>query len=137
MTAAEQKVTVKDGAIHIPSVAHGKGAGKAAAMKSYSGGGMQIHALGGFKTQYEFEAPAAGRYTITAKVATIQKGQVFILSANTGSPSELPVPYTLGAWQPTQPIEVTLEKGKNTLNFELKAGSRGVTIKDFTLTPAK
>ena len=137
VTAAEQKVTVKDGAIHIPSVAHGKGAGKAAAMKSYSGGGMQIHALGGFKTQYEFEAPAAGKYTITSKVATIQKGQVFILSANTGSPSELPVPYTLGAWQPTQPIEVTLEKGKNTLNFELKAGSRGVTIKDFTLTPAK
>ncbi len=134
---AEQKVTVKDGTINIPSVAHAKGAGKAAAMKSYSGGGMQIHALGGFKTQYEFEAPEAGKYSLAAKVATVQSGQIFILSTNAAKPTELPVPYTLGAWEATQPIEVTLEKGKNTLNFELKTGSRGVTIKDFTLIPAK
>lgn len=137
VTADEQKVTVKNGVIHIPSVAHAKGTGKAAAMKSYSGGGMQIHALGGFKTQYEFEAPAAGKYNLTAKVATIQSGQIFILSANSAPATELPVPYTLGEWQPTAPVEVTLEKGKNILNFELKTGSRGVTIKDFTLTPAK
>ncbi len=137
VTADQQKVTVNNGVINIPSVAHSKGTGKAAAMKSYSGGGMQIHALGGFKTQYEFEAPAAGKYALTAQVATIQEGQIFILSANSAQPTELSVPYTLGAWQPTKPVEVTLEKGKNVLNFELKAGSRGVTIKDFTLTPAK
>jgi hypothetical protein len=137
VTAEQQKVTVKNGVIHIPSVAHAKGTGKAAAMKSYSGGGMQIHALGGFKTQYEFEAPAAGKYSLTAKVATIQSGQIFILSANSAPATELPVPYTLGEWQPTKPIEVNLEKGKNILNFELKTGSRGVTIKDFSLTPAK
>jgi hypothetical protein len=137
VTADQQKVTVKNGVINIPSVAHAKGTGKAAAMKSYSGGGMQIHALGGFKTQYEFDAPAAGKYSLTAQVATIQSGQIFILSANSAPATELPVPYTLGEWQPTKPIEVTLEKGKNILNFELKTGSRGVTIKDFSLTPAK
>ena len=137
VTADQQKVTVNNGVINIPSVAHSKGAGKAAAMKSYTGGGMQIHALGGFKTQYELEAPAAGKYALTARVATIQEGQVFIFSANSAQPTELPVPYTLGEWQPTKPIEVTLEKGKNVLNFELKAGSRGVTIKDFSLTPVK
>lgn len=137
VTADQQKVTVKNGAINIPSVAHSKATGKAAAMRSYSGGGMQIHALGGFKTQYEFDAPAAGKYALTARVATVQVGQIFILSANSAQPTELAVPYTLGAWQPTEPIEVTLEKGKNTLNFELKTGSRGVTIKDFTLTPVK
>ncbi len=137
VNAADQKASVKNGVINIPSVAYTKGTGKAAAMKSYSGGGMQIHALGGFKTQYEFEAPAAGKYKLTAQVATIQGGQIFILSANTAQPTESPVPYTLGAWQPTEPIEVTLEKGKNNLNFELKTGSRGVTIKDFSLSPAK
>lgn len=137
VTADQQKVTVKDGVITIPSVAHSKATGKAAAMKSYTGGGMQIHALGGFKTQYEFDAPAAGKYALTAQVATIQEGQIFILSANSAQSAELPVPYTLGAWQPTKPMEVTLEKGKNILNFELKTGSRGVTIKDFILAPAK
>lgn len=137
VAADQQKVSVKGGAVNIPSVAHSKATGKAAAMKSYSGGGMQIHALGGFKTQYEFEAPAAGKYALAAQVATIQEGQIFILSANSAPSTELPVPYTLGAWQTTKPIEVTLEKGKNILNFELKTGSRGVTIKDFTLTPVK
>lgn len=137
VTADQQKVIEKNGGINIPSVAHGKGTGKAAAMKSYSGGGMQLHALGGFKTEYELEAPAAGKYTLTAKVATIQEGQIFILSANSAQPAELPVPYTLGAWQDTKPLQVTLEKGKNTLHFELKTGSRGVTIKDFTLSPVK
>jgi hypothetical protein len=37
----------------------------------------------------------------------------------------------------TQPIEVTLQRSKNILNFELKQDSRGVTIKDFTLTAVK
>jgi hypothetical protein len=137
VTADQQKVIEKNGVITIPSVAHGKGADKAAAMKSYSGGGMQLHALGGFKTEYELEAPTAGKYTLTAKVATIQEGQIFIFSANSAQPAELPVPYTLGAWQDTKPLQVTLEKGKNTLHFELKTGSRGVTIKDFTLSPVK
>lgn len=137
VTADQQKVIEKNGVIKIPSVAHGKGTGKAAAMKSYSGGGMQLHALGGFKTEYELEAPEAGKYTLTAKVSTIQEGQIFILSANSAQPAELPVPYTLGAWQDTKPLQVTLEKGKNTLHFELKTGSRGVTIKDFTLSPVK
>ena len=36
----------------------------------------------------------------------------------------------------TQPIEVTLQRSKNILNFELKQDSRGVTIKDFTLYAA-
>ncbi len=137
VNAADQKASVKNGVINIPSVAYTKGTGKAAAMKSYSSGGTQIHALGGFKTQYEFEAPAAGKYALAAKVATVQSGQIFILSTNAAKPTELPVPYTIGAWEATTPIEVTLEKGKNTLNFELKTGSRGVTIKDFTLTSAK
>jgi hypothetical protein len=137
VSADEQKVTVKDGVITIPSVAHSKSSGKAAAMKSYTGGGMQIHAFGGFKTQYEFEAPAAGKYALIARVATLQEGQIFIFSANVGQSTESPVPYTLGAWQPTKPIEVTLDKGKNTLNFELKTGSRGVTVKDFTLKHVK
>jgi chemotaxis protein histidine kinase CheA len=137
VTVTEQKITVKDGMVSIPAVAGSKNTGKSAAMKSFRDSGMQLHALGGFKTEYEFEAPAAGKYTLTAKVATIQEGQIFILSANSAQPAELPVPYTLGAWQNTKPLPVTLEKGKNTLSFELKTGSRGVTIKDFTLTPVK
>jgi hypothetical protein len=47
------------------------------------------------------------------------------------------VPYTVGLWQQTQPIQLSLVNGKNVLHFALQDGSRGVTIKDFTLTPVK
>jgi hypothetical protein len=47
------------------------------------------------------------------------------------------VPYTIGKWQQTQPIETSLVKGKNVIHFALKDESRGMTIKEFTLTPAK
>ena len=136
VSAADQQASVQNGIITIPAVAHGKPSGKSAAMKSHAGG-MQLHALGGFKAGYEFDAPAAGNYQLTAKVATVQKGQIFLISANDHKQAaETPVPYTLGMWQDTPPVEVALAKGRNILHFELKEGSRGVTIKDFTLKPA-
>jgi hypothetical protein len=137
VSTADQQAVVDQGTITIPAVAHGKATGKSAAMKSFAGG-MQLHSLGGFKTAYAVEAPQAGKYQLTARVATVQVGQKFLLSANDASrPVEIEVPYTLGMWQQTQPIEVSLTKGKNLLHFELKPDSRGVTIKDFTLKSVK
>jgi len=52
-------------------------------------------------------------------------------------PVEIAVPYTIGMWQPTQPVKISLVNGKNVLHFTLQDGSRGVAIKDFTLTPVK
>ena len=135
VTAAEQKVVVKDGSITIPAVACEKPTGKFSTMKSHSGG-MQVHAFGGFKARYVFDAPQAGKYMLTAMVATVQTGQTFLCSANSSEPIETPVPYTLGKWLQTQPVEISLERGKNVLDFELSQGSRGVTIKDFIFNDA-
>ena len=137
VTEADKKVSIQAGTITIPAVAHGKPTGSAVAMKSFSGG-MQIHCPGGFKATYSFEAPQAGKYALTARVATLQEGQKFLFAANDAKqPVETAVPYTIGLWQKTQPVEISLLKGQNVLNFELAQGSRGVTIKDFTLTPVK
>jgi hypothetical protein len=133
---ADREIQEKDGGITIPSVAHENATGKSATMRSFSGG-MQIHAFGGFKTEYKVKASRAGNYLLTAKVATAQTGQKFLFTVNDGQPVEQPVPYTIGLWQTTEPIPVTLKSGSNTLNFEIAAGSRGVTIKEFTFTPAK
>jgi len=65
----------------------------------------------------------------------VQEGQKFQFTANSGKPAEVAVPYTLGAWQETKPVEIMLVKGKNGLRFAVVDGSRGVTIKDITLTP--
>ena len=136
--ASDQQVaTSRDGSITIPAVAHGKSAGPAAAMKSFAGG-MQMHCGGGFKTEYGFEAPQAGKYVLTSRVATLQEGQTFLFAANdVKQPVEVSVPYTIGLWQQTRPVEITLVKGSNVLHVELQEGSRGVTIKNFILTPVR
>lgn len=71
-------------------------------------------------------------------MVTVQEGQRFLFQANDAqAPVEVAVPYTLGKWQQTQPVELTLASGRNVLHVSLKEGSRGVTIKAFTLTPVK
>ncbi len=136
VAAADTKVTIAQGIITIPAVAHAKTSGKSAAMKSYAGG-MQIHALGGFKADYVIDAPAAGKYVLTARVATVQDGQKFSISANGATAEESGVPYTVGMWQNTAPMAVMLQEGKNTIQLTMTPESRGVTIKDFSLTPSK
>lgn len=137
VSAEEQRTSVKDGVVFVPAVAHSKLSGKAAAMKSFSGG-MQLHCLGGFSADYTVNVPRAGKYTLAAKVVTVQEGQKFLLAMNDGnSPIEIAVPYTIGKWQQTQPVEVSLVNGRNVIHFSLKEGSRGVSLKELTLTPAK
>jgi hypothetical protein len=133
---ADREIQEKDGGIIIPAVAYEEASGKSAAMRSFDRG-MQIHAFGGFKTEYKIKAPRAGNYLLTAKVATAQTGQKFLFNLKDGQPIEQPVPYTLGIWQTTEPIPVTLKGGSNTLHFEIAPGSRGVTIKEFFLAPAE
>jgi hypothetical protein len=133
---ADREVLEKDGRITIPAVAHENASGKAATMRSFDGG-MQIHAFGGFKTEYKIRAPRTGDYLLTVKVATAQTGQKFLLGANGGETVEQPVPYTIGVWKNSEGIPVKLKNGMNTLQFEIAQGSRGVTIKSFTFTPVK
>ena len=135
-TKADLEIREKNGVIIIPAGANKEVSGKSATMRSF-GGGMQIHAFGGFKTEYEIKAPMSGNYLLTAKVATAQTGQNFIFTMNDAKPVEKPAPYTIGLWQSTEAIPVTLKSGSNTLRFQITEGSRGVTIKEFTLTPAK
>lgn len=59
------------------------------------------------------------------------------LVAGNASPIEITVPYTIGQWEPTPAAEVTLTQGKNTLRFNRPEGSRGLSIKEFTLTPVQ
>jgi chemotaxis protein histidine kinase CheA len=133
---ADLEIHEKDGVITIPSVAHKETSGKSAAMRSISGG-MQIHAFGGFKAEYKINAPSSGNYMLTAKVATGQTGQKFLFTVNGEKPVEQAAPYTLGLWKTTEAIPVTLKSGSNTLHFDIAEGGRGVTIKEFILTPAK
>ena len=91
--------------------------------------------------EYTFDAPAAGKYRLTARIVTPSWRQHLFVSTN-GAKEEVDIalPHTVGMWQTTEPVEITLVKGKNVLRFSRSKGHdklKGVSIRDFTLTPVK
>jgi hypothetical protein len=145
LSAEDKQVIVgKDGVITIPAVACSSPTNsteKIRFMKSYLGG-MQLHynRLAKPETfEYTFEAPATGKYALSARVVTVSVGQILLVAVNAAqTPVEIAVPFTVGMWDKTPPVELALVKGKNVLLFS-RGGTniKGLTLKDFTLTPAK
>jgi hypothetical protein len=144
VTDADKKIVVgQDGAITIPAAACSKptnSTGKIRFMKSCLGG-MQLHysRLGGAEVfEYTFEAPADGKYALIARVVTTSADQHLLVAANDAKePTDIAAPFTVGMWDRTQPVEVSLVKGRNVLRFSRNEPVKGLTIKDFTLTPVK
>ena len=50
---------------------------------------------------------------------------------------DIPLPFTVGMWDTTEGIEIELAEGTNVLRFTREGEAKGVTIKDFTLTPTR
>ncbi len=144
VSEAERKISVdKDGVITIPAVASSKptnSTGKIRFMKC-SLGGLQLHygRLGAPEAfEYTFDAPAAGKYAISARVVTVSPDQHLLVTANDAKePADIVAPYTIGKWDQTQPVEISLAKGKNVLRFSRGETAKGMGIKDFTLKPVK
>jgi len=143
MTDKDRKVSVdSQGVITIPAVATSKptkSTAKLIFMNSHLGG-KQLHysRTGGNQTfEYTFDAPAAGKYELTARVVTPSWKQQLQLAVNgSGEQINIALPHTVGMWDKTQPANVTLIKGKNVLSFSRDhEGLKGVSIKDITLTP--
>jgi len=141
---ADRKIVVgQDGVITIPAAACSKPTNstrKILFMKSNLGG-MQLHynRLGEPETfEYTFNAPAAGRYALTARVVTPSWKQHLLVAANGAKePTDIALPHTVGMWDKTQPVEISLIKGRNVLHFSRNEPVKGLTIHDFTLTPVK
>jgi hypothetical protein len=143
---ADRKITVAgDGTITIPAVATSTPKNSTAKIRFMPShlGGMQLHygRTGGPEDfEYTFDAPAAGDYTLTARVVTTSPNQHLLVAANGAStPVDIAVPHTVGTWETTPAVTVSLAKGKNVLTFSHAAtgAAKGVTIKDFSLVPAK
>ena len=144
LTDADRKVLVDSrGVIMIPASAASKptkSTGKLICMPSNLGG-KQLHYSrnGGHQDfEYTFDAPAAGKYALSARVVTPSWKQHLLLSVNgAAEPIDIALPFTVGMWDTTQPVEISLVKGKNVLRFSREGETKGVTIRDFTLRPVK
>jgi hypothetical protein len=141
ITDEDKKITVsRDGMITIPATASSKPKNSTRKIKFMPSnlGGMQLHygrQGGPEKFEYTFDAPKAGTYTLTARVVTpSEKQHLFVASNGATKPVDIKLPFTIGMWDTTPPVKLTLVKGKNVLTFSHQGG-KGLTIKEFTITP--
>ena len=142
---ADLKIVVdRSGVITIPAIALSKPTGNSSQFLQMRGfdGGVQLHCVRDFKNPQEFEytleVPQAGTYSLVMDVVTVQSGQKLLLTVNNvQQPEEITVPYTVGRWDRTPPVKITLVEGRNVLRFTRPAASGGLTIKQLTLQPVK
>jgi len=144
VSEADRQISVDaKGVITIPASASSnptKSTGKILFMPSNLGG-MQLHynrtgAAENF--EYTFDVPNAGAYALTARVACPTWGQLLVVTPKGGEPVEIALPLTVGLWGKTDPVTIKLAAGKNVLTFSRTGDNiRGLSIKDFTLTPVK
>lgn len=135
------------GVIAIPAVActtPAKSTSKIIFMDSFREGKQLHYSRTGQDEDFEYaiEAPASGKYALTAKVASPSWKQHFHVIANQSKPVNLALPHTLGLWDTTDPVTVELTKGPNTLRFTRQGVPhevwvKGITFKEFELTPMK
>lgn len=143
VTADDRRITIgDDGVITIPAVATSKPTNSTRKIKFMPSnlGGMQLHynRLGkNEEFEYTFESPKAGRYALTARIVTPSWRQHLFVTVNGAAEAiDIPLPHTVGFWDRTDPVAVTLVKGTNVLRFSREhARLKGVTIKDFSLSP--
>ena len=138
-----QAVVDAKGVITLPAAATSnptKSGGRVIFQNSFLGG-KQLHYSRGKGSQpfeYTFEAPTAGKYRITARVSTPSWKQGLTLVVNGSSQAvDMPLPYTVGMWENSEPVEIELAEGSNVLRFNREGDVKGVSIRDFTLTPVK
>ncbi len=141
MTAADKTIVVsEDGVITIPVAAcsNPKSTEKVRFMKGIDSG-IQLHySLGGLRPEllkYTLQAPAAGKYVLSASVVTVTVNGGFLLRLNRRTLVDVEVPFTLGKWGQSKPVTIALRKGRNSLQFTVRPPNKGLTIKEFKLTP--
>ena len=93
---------------------------------------MGRYAKPGDTFEYTFDAPKAGKYQLVADVATPMPNRKLYITANGGTSVEMALPYTVGLWGKTEPIEIELKAGSNVLKF---SGPARVSIDQLKLTP--
>jgi hypothetical protein len=142
VTEADRKIGVSpDGTVTVPAVACrlvSTNTRTIVFMKSRLGG-LQMHysRVGGLSPfEYTIDAPRGGKYALSARVVTVSPNQTLLVTPNgAAEPVTIALPYTIGMWQKSAPVEIALTQGRNVLKFDRPAEVRGLTIKDFTLTP--
>ena len=86
--------------------------------------------------RYTFGSSKAGVFYLTAKFNTWHYNQDLMVSINGAKQVEVPVFYSVGWWNRSQPIKATLVKGNNNMTFS-RMSVRELVLKEFHLSPTE
>lgn len=119
-----------------------KPSGQVMFMKSFLGG-MQLHLRDDGSVEYQVPAACTHtKYMLTCRIVTVHANtQPLLLVVDCGSTDDpvsiisIQVPYTIGLWAQTSPVEIELGKMMTTLTFSREKPAYGLALKDITLTP--
>lgn len=139
----DRQVTIaSNGVITIPAAAirhPQQGTRKIQIMESHLGGSQMHYAREGDTQDFEYhvDLDAPGEYNLSAKVVTLSWGQGLALSLNGVNAPLIELPNTIGSWDTSRPVAISLVEGRNFLRFTpaSEGFEKGLTIKEFTLTP--
>lgn len=141
---------VGEGCFIIPAINFTNAPSKSLiAMPSYYGG-HQLHMSffkyyegdeGGYVEYHLPDIIPLGSYLLSCKIVNVHRVQVplFLTIESDGNSSALvdvqkiDIPYTVGTWEKTDPIEVVLSSPGSTFKFSRPSPCHGLTIKEFIL----
>ena len=141
----DKKIIVADnGTITVPAVACASpdnNTDKVQFMNSF-GSGMQIHyqRMGNRPEilRYYVQAPAAGKYEISAVISTVSpEGLDLTYRINRRTIVETTLHYTKGEWEQSKPQVIELREGRNSIMMTFRSPNRGVSIKSLQFKPVK
>lgn len=98
-------------------------------------GGKQIYFQKNMKiswAEYRIDVPAAGVYGLVMRTAAVNFDQVLDVGLGTNRLASVNVPNSTGLWTTTEPVDVKLDKGMQTLRLTAPF-QRGVALRWFEL----
>ena len=98
-------------------------------------GGKQLNLQKNMNTcwvDYKIDVPAAGTYAVVARAAVVNFDQVLDVGSGETKLATIKIPNTYGTWTTTEPVDIKLEKGPQTLRISTPM-QRGVAIRWFEL----
>jgi hypothetical protein len=144
LTESDTAITTdENGVITIPVAACSKATSteKIRFMKSIDDSFVQMHYnLGGIRPEllsYTLSLPEAGKYAFSARVVSVTIDRIFLMRVNRRNMYEVDIPLSMGEWVDTKPVTMDLKAGKNRIQFTCKAPNKGLSVRDFTLTPVE
>lgn len=130
-TASQEVARVEGDTLHIPAAGFDKMENVMVYDSLPDGTGKQVNFQKNINDSwidYTVDAPKAGAYSLVLKLAAPNRDQVLKVAVGTNTAATIPVPNTKGLWGLTPPLDLQLEKGKQTVRLSAPF-QRGIAVK--------